>query len=54
MSSSKMLHDMWMALLNESASIPPGQLTKQIAALEEIQSALDSGHHIAGLQSRRC
>lgn len=45
-SKSKMLHDIWMALVNESASMPSRQLASEIAAIEEIQSALDSGNGI--------
>ena len=35
----KLLRDMWIALANESPSMTKPQLTNEIAAIEEIQSA---------------
>ncbi len=36
----KVIHEMWMTLVNESASAP-AQLLNEIAAIEEIQSVLN-------------
>jgi hypothetical protein len=38
---SKMMLGMWTALLSESATISSEQLASEIAAIEEIESALD-------------
>jgi hypothetical protein len=34
----RLLRDMWTALANESVSLPPDQLAKEIAAIEELES----------------
>jgi hypothetical protein len=39
----KQLRDMWIALANESTWMPEHLLTKEIAAIENIQSTFDGG-----------
>jgi hypothetical protein len=39
----KLLRDMWVALVNESASMPSYQLTDEIAAIEEIEAVVNEG-----------
>lgn len=34
----RLLRDMWTCLANESLNLPPDQLAKEIAAIEELQS----------------
>jgi hypothetical protein len=38
----KVLRDIWKVLSDESVSLSPRQVTKQIAAIEELDSALDA------------
>ncbi len=40
-SALKVLHEMWTTLVNESASMSPLHVLNEIAAIEEIQSALE-------------